>query len=36
MIKRMAALVFPNTDPVAGQKGPLPGLWKAANRQSNK
>jgi len=36
MIKRMAALVLPNSDPVVGQKGPLPGLWKAANRQLNK
>lgn len=28
MAKRMAHLVFPNSDPVDGRNGPLLGLWK--------
>jgi uncharacterized protein YjlB len=28
MAARMAHLVFPNSDPIAGPKGPLPELWK--------
>ncbi len=34
LASRMAALEFPPTDPVVGQGGPLPEIWRAAIRNA--